>query len=183
MNKKIGIFDSGIGGLTTLEAITDLLPNEDYVYYADRKNNPYGNKSDEELYDIVNKVVRKLFKENVKLIVIACNTATTKCISKLRENYPDMIFIGTEPAIKVACDNNYKNTLVIATPGTIASERTQELLVKNKKDNENIELIACDNLANAIENYDNKKIDEILHKYFDKYKDKDIDAVVLGCTH
>ena len=94
-----------------------------------------------------------------------------------------MIFIGTEPAIKVACDNNYKNTLVIATPGTIASERTQELLVKNKKDNENIELIACDNLANAIENYDNKKIDEILHKYFDKYKDKDIDAVVLGCTH
>ena len=183
MNKKIGVFDSGIGGLTTLEEIRALLPNEDYIFYADSKNNPYGSKTTEELYEIVCEIVDFLISRDVKIIVIACNTATTKCISKLRENYPDMIFIGTEPAIKVACDNNYKNTLVIATPGTIASERTQELLVKNKKDNENIELIACDNLANAIENYDNKKIDEILHKYFDKYKDKDIDAVVLGCTH
>ena len=182
-NNKIGIFDSGIGGTTTLKEIKKLLPNEDYIYYADTKNNPYGNKADEELYKIVSEIVNYLIKKNVKLIVIACNTATTKCINKLRDNYPNMLFVGTEPAIKVACDNNYKNTLVLATPGTIASERTQELVTNNKKDNQNIYLLSCDNLANAIERIDNKEIDELLKLYLSPYKDKNIDSVVLGCTH
>lgn len=183
MNKKIGIFDSGIGGLTTLEAITDLLPNEDYVYYADRKNNPYGNKSDEELYDIVNKVVRKLFKENVKLIVIACNTATTKCISKLREAYPNMLFVGTEPAIKVACDHNSKNTLVLATPSTISSERTHELVEKNQREGQSIILLPCSGLADAIEQKKSDKILNILKDILTPFEYANIDTVVLGCTH
>ena len=94
-----------------------------------------------------------------------------------------MIFVGTEPAIKVACDNNYKNTLVLATPGTIASERTQELVSENKKDDQNIYLISCDNLANAIEKNDTKKIDKLLKMHLTDYKNKNIDSVVLGCTH
>ncbi len=183
MNKKIGIFDSGIGGLTTLAEIKKILPNEEYIYYADSKNNPYGEKTTEELTKITKRIVNYLLKRNVKLIVIACNTATTKCITTLRNEYPNMIFVGTEPAIKVACDNNYKNTLVLATPGTISSDRTHELIEKYKKNNENIYLVACDGLANAIETNNHNKIDEILHYYLDQYKDYNIDAIVLGCTH
>ncbi len=183
MNKKIGIFDSGIGGTTTLKEIVKLLPHEDFIYYKDSKNNPYGEKTDEELYNIVSNIVEYLIKKDVKLIVIACNTATTKCITKLRENYKDMIFVGTEPAIKVACDNNFKNTLVMATPATIASERTHELILNNKKEFENITLLSCDGLANAIETNNQNKIDTLLHKYLDKYKNDNINAVVLGCTH
>lgn len=182
-NNKIGILDSGIGGTTTLNEIKKLLPNEDFIYYADSKNNPYGSKSTEELYSIVKNIVDYLIKKEVKLIVIACNTATTKCIEKLRENYKNILFVGTEPAIKVACDNNYKNTLVLATPGTIKSERTGELVNKNKKINQNIYLLPCDYLANAIERNDNKEIDSLLNKYLTPYQNKNIDSIVLGCTH
>ena len=183
MNNKIGVFDSGKGGLTTLKEIKKILPNEDYIYYADSKNNPYGNKTDEALYNIVKEVVDKLISKEVKLIVIACNTATTKCIEKLRQDYPNMLFVGTEPAIKVACDNNYKNTLVLATPGTIGSERTHELVQKNKKDEQNIILLPCEGLAEAIENSDEVKINKLLDKYLKEYENKNIDSVVLGCTH
>ena len=182
-NNKIGIFDSGIGGTTTLNEIKKLLPNEDFIYYADSKNNPYGSKSDDELYKIVKNVVDFLIKKEVKLIVIACNTATTKCINKLRENYKNIPFIGTEPAIKVACDNNYKNTLVLATPGTINSERTHELVNNNKRNNQNIYLLPCDYLANAIERNDVKEIDSLLYNYLTPYQNKNIDSIVLGCTH
>lgn len=183
MNSKIGVFDSGKGGLTTLKEIMKILPHEDYIYYADSENNPYGNKTDEALYNIVKNVVEKLISKEVKLIVIACNTATTRCIDKLRKNYPNTIFVGTEPAIKVACDNNYKNTLVLATPGTINSERTNKLIEKNKKNNQNITLLPCEGLANAIENSDNEKIKKLLEKYLNEYIDKNIDSIVLGCTH
>lgn len=183
MNSKIGVFDSGKGGLTTLNEIKKLLPNEDYVYYADSKNNPYGNKTDEALYVIVKNVMDKLITKNVKLIVVACNTATVKCIEKLRHDYPNILFVGTEPAIKVACDNNYKNTLVLATPGTINSERTNELIKKNKKNNQQIYLLPCEGLANAIENSDQIKINNLLDLYLKEYENKNIDSIVLGCTH
>ena len=94
-----------------------------------------------------------------------------------------MLFVGTEPAIKVACDNNYKNTLVLATPGTIGSERTHELVKKNKKDEQNIILLPCEGLAEAIENSDEVKINKLLDKYLKEYENKNIDSVVLGCTH
>ncbi len=183
MNNKIGVFDSGKGGLTTLKEIKKLLPNEEYIYYADSLNNPYGNKTDEALYTIVTNIVDKLISKKVKLIVIACNTATTKCIDKLRKDYKNIIFVGTEPAIKVACDNNYKNTLVLATPGTINSEKTQELIIKNKKDDQNIYLLPCEGLAASIENSDEKSINELLNQYLKYYQDKNIDSIVLGCTH
>ena len=183
MNKKIGIFDSGIGGLTTLEEIRKILPNESYIFYADTKNNPYGEKTKEELCNITEEIVEFLLKKDVKLIVIACNTATTNCIEYLRNKFKDISFIGTEPAIKVACDNNYKNTLVMATPSTINSERTHSLLENNIKENENFYLIPCEGLANAIETKNESKINELLHKYLDNYINKKIDSIVLGCTH
>ena len=183
MNKKIGIFDSGIGGTTTLKEIQNILPNEDIIYYADSKNNPYGLKTKEELELITSNIVDYLIKRNIKIIVIACNTATTNCIDYLRNKYKDILFIGTEPAIKVACDKNYKNILVLATPTTISSERTHELVNINKKDYENFYLVPCNGLANAIERNDQTKIDNLLKEILTPYQDKDIDAIVLGCTH
>ena len=106
----IGIFDSGIGGLTILEEIKKIIVHNNIIYYADSKNNPYGTKTDDELKKITSDIVDYLINQNCKIIVIACNTATTRCISYLRSKYPNIIFIGTEPAIKIACDNNYLNT-------------------------------------------------------------------------
>lgn len=181
--KRIGVFDSGIGGLTVLEELKKLLPNEDYLFYADSKNCPYGEKSDTELYDITSNIVDYLINKDCKIIVIACNTATTRCIKYLRDKYKDMTFIGTEPAIKVACDRDYKNILVMATPATIASERTSILVNDNKKDYENVYLVPCEGLADAIETDNFKKQEEIVSSIYEEYKDKEIDAIVLGCTH
>lgn len=179
----IGVFDSGIGGLTVLEEIVKLLPNYSYIYYGDSKNNPYGEKSDNELLNITSNIVNNFKKRGCKIIVIACNTATTRCMKKLREKYQDLIFVGTVPAIKVACDNNYKNTLVMATPATIESERTNELVKDNIKKDQNIYLVPCLGLANAIERKDYYDIKKILKDIFNDYKDKNIDSIVLGCTH
>lgn len=183
MSNIVGVFDSGIGGLSVLRELEKILPNEDFYYYGDSLNNPYGEKSDEELFSITSGVVDYLVNKGCKLIVIACNTATTRCMKYLREKYKDVIFVGTVPAIKVACDRDFKNTLVMATPATIESERTMELIRDNIRKDQNIYLVACPGLANAIEDNDQEKIEEILKDTFREYKDKEIDSIVLGCTH
>lgn len=183
MSNIVGVFDSGIGGLSVLRELEKILPNEDFYYYGDSLNNPYGEKSDEELFEITSGVVDYLVNKGCRLIVIACNTATTRCMKYLREKYKDIIFVGTVPAIKVACDRDFKNTLVMATPATIESERTMELIRDNIRKDQNIYLVACPGLANAIEDNDQEKIEEILKDTFREYKDKEIDSIVLGCTH
>ena len=179
----IGVFDSGIGGLTVLEEIKKILPNEDYLFYADSKNNPYGEKEDEELFKITSDITDYLISRGCKIIVIACNTATTRCIKFLRDKYPNITFVGTEPAIKVACDKGYNNILVMATPATINSERINILVNENKKCYENIYLVPCEGLANAIEVGNVEKQEKIISNIFNDYKEYDIDAIVLGCTH
>ncbi len=183
MSDIVGVFDSGIGGLSVLSELEKILPNEDFYYYGDSLNNPYGEKSDEELFRITSGVVDYLVNKGCRLIVIACNTATTRCMKYLREKYKDIIFVGTVPAIKVACDRDFKNTLVMATPATIESERTMELIRDNIRKDQNIYLVACPGLANAIEDNDQERIEEILKDTFREYKDKEIDSIVLGCTH
>lgn len=183
MSNIVGVFDSGIGGLSVLRELEKILPNEDFYYYGDSLNNPYGEKSDEELFEITSGVVDYLVNKGCRVIVIACNTATTRCMKYLREKYKDIIFVGTVPAIKVACDRDFKNTLVMATPATIESERTMELIRDNIRKDQNIYLVACPGLANAIEDNDQEKIKEILKDTFREYKDKKIDSIVLGCTH
>ena len=177
----IGIFDSGIGGLTILDEIKKVIKHNNIIYYADSINNPYGDKNDKELKIITSKIVDFFIKENIKVIVIACNTATTRCITYLREKYPNIIFIGTEPAIKVACEKNHHNILVLGTTATINSFSVNKLIKTNKRDNQNIYLEACKGLANAIETNNVSKIDDILKKHMSKYEN--IDAIVLGCTH
>ena len=181
--RKIGVFDSGIGGYSVLWKLKELMPKEEYVYYKDSDNLPYGNKSDSELFNIACNIVSYLISKGCVIIVIACNTMTTKCISKLRKKYPNIIFVGTEPAIKVACDNNYKNILVMATPATIKSNSVSRLVKDNKKSFQNIYLVPCDGLARAVEDNNEKKIKEILVKVLGKYKSLGIDCIVLGCTH
>jgi len=180
---KIGVFDSGIGGLTVLEEMVKVMPNEDFLYFGDSKNCPYGNKELDELMRIVCRIVDYYVSVGCKLIVIACNTATTKCMKLLREKYPDLIFVGTVPAVKMACDMKCKNTLVMATEGTIASERVHELVLDNKNDDQNIYLVSCRGLAEAIESKDNELIDKVLNDTIGSYLDKNIDSIVLGCTH
>ncbi len=181
MKNYIGVFDSGKGGLSILKQLKKVLPNYNFIYYSDKKNNPYGEKSPKELLNITKKIVERLKQEGCKIIVIACNTATTRCIKQLKDTYQDLIFIGTVPAIKVASDHNYKNTLVMATPATITSQRTTELINDNQKEGQNIFLEACPGLASAIENDNYKTIENILNSLSNKYKN--IDSLVLGCTH
>ena len=182
MNRKIGIFDSGLGGLSILKELRKILPNEDYLFYEDSINNPYGEKTEEELLNITSNIVDYLLKENCKIIVIACNTATTSCMKKLREKYRQTIFIGTVPAIKVAYDNDCKNTLILSTPYTMKSKRVHELLEDYKHPYQTIYNESGKNLANLIENDKKEEINSLLEEILIPYKDK-IDSIVLGCTH
>lgn len=187
---KIGVFDSGHGGTTVMESIKAILPDEDYFYIADSKNCPYGEKSDDELYEIVKANVEKLKDWGAKIIVIACNTATVRCINKLRAEYRELVFVGVEPAVKVALGSGAKNVLVLATPGTIKSERMRTLVKENRLDGQSIKLLACPGLADTIErNFKNGKIDDSKGEIRAKLHDllsgekKNYDAVSLGCTH
>ncbi len=179
----IGVFDSGIGGLTILEELKKVLPDEEFEYFADSKNNPYGEKSDAELFNITQKICENFISRGAKIIVIACNTATTRCIDFLRATFSDTIFVGTEPAVKLACDSGYNNILILATPGTVESSRLEQLIVDNKKPNQNISTLACPGLAHAIETKNSQLISELLDKFFHNLDTDSFDAVVLGCTH
>lgn len=178
----IGILDSGIGGKTVLKEIEKILPNEEYVYFADSENCPYGTKPLDELKKIVSHGVEYLLSKGAKIVVLACNTATTQTIDFLREKYPDVPFVGTEPAIKKACDESSSaaKILLLATEGTAHAERTKELIDLNKKPQQEVEVVACPGLARAIEDGDNAKIEMVLSEIETAEK---FEAVVLGCTH
>ena len=174
----IGIIDSGIGGVTIFREILKSIPKGHFIYYSDSINNPYGDKSKKEILDILDNVVTKLIDMGCTIIVIACNTASSIGVSYLREKYRKILFIATEPAYKMVHDYNPQGkTLVMATRGTIESEKFLELY--HKYDNHNTILLSCIGLAELIEN--NQDVRKYLNELLGKYKD--IDNVVLGCTH
>lgn len=181
MDEPIGIFDSGIGGVTVLKEIVKILPKENYIYYSDSANNPYGDKKDSEIIEICDKIVNKLINEKCKAIVIACNTASAKASRYLREKYKNIPIIAIEPAYKMVYDNSYeKTTLVMATKGTIESEKFN--LLFKKYNNHKTYLLPCIGLADIIESGDTNKIKNYLNKNLGIYKNR-IENVVLGCTH
>ena len=183
MNYKgsIGIFDSGIGGSTVLKEIIKILPQENYLYYSDSKNNPYGDKSDEEIKKLCDNIVQNLIQQNCKAIVIACNTASAKAARFLRKKYKEIPIIAIEPAYKMVHDFAYEGrTLVMATKGTIESEKFN--LLFNKYNNQKTDLLACKGLADIIEEGNKQKIEKYLNENLSKYKNK-VENVVLGCTH
>ena len=180
-NECIGVFDSGIGGATVLKEILKLLPNENYLFYSDSINNPYGDKSDETIIDICDNIVKEFIEKNVKAIVIACNTASAKAVNYLRKHYPEQIFIAIEPAYKMVHDLAYdKTTLVMATKGTIESEKFHRLY--EKYDNKKTHLLECKGLADVIEEGNKVKIKSYLEENLADYRGK-YENVVLGCTH
>ena len=178
---KIGVFDSGIGGASVLKELLKKLPNEEFLYLSDSKNNPYGDKELDELITICESNVEFLLQKKCKAIVIACNTASVKTAEYLREKYKDIPIFAIEPAYKMVHDYAYdKPTLVLATKGTIESERFGSLL--KKYDNHQTYIIPCIGLADAIEEGNEERINAVLSQYIDEYKGK-IKNVVLGCTH
>ena len=182
-NNPIGLFDSGIGGTSIWKAINILLPNENYIYLADSKNAPYGVKSKDEIIDLSIKNTKLLIKHNAKIIVVACNTATTNALKELRATF-DIPFIGIEPAIKPAVNNSRTQTIgILATKGTLNSE----LFNKNIEFYNHTKIIEQIGygLVELIENgeIDSEEMTQLLHSYLNPMIEQNIDYLVLGCSH
>ena len=184
MKLKIGIFDSGIGGLTVLHQAFLSLPKEEYLYFADVEHVPYGIKPKEEIIRYVDEAVQFMITKNVKAIVIACNTATSVAIGYLRKKYSIPI-LGMEPAVKPAAQrNNGKRVMVIATPVTIREEKLKNLLAR-VDENHMVDLLALPKLVSFAEKdeFNTEDLNRYLFDEFSEYNMEDYSALVLGCTH
>ena len=183
-NNFIGIFDSGVGGTCIWQEVHQLLPYEHTLYLADSKNAPYGNKSVDEIIALSCKNTEYLLEQNCKLIIVACNTATTNAISVLRERY-SVPFVGIEPAIKPAALHTQSNSIgILATKGTLGSElfhNASEDFASSIKLTE----VVGDGLVRLIEDgqINSSKMDQLLQKYMAPMIKENIDYLVLGCTH
>ena len=182
--QPIGIFDSGVGGTSIWKEVHELLPNEHTIYLADSINAPYGEKPKEEIVRLSFKNTVKLLEMGAKIIVVACNTATTNAIQKLRESF-NVPFIGIEPAIKPAATQTRTKVIgILATRGTLSSElfaKTSDLYSKNTK----VVEVVGQGLVQAIEsgNKDSPETNALLKKLLQPMISEDIDYLVLGCSH
>ena len=183
-NRPIGVFDSGIGGLTVLKEIKIVNPNEECIYLKDSENFPYGEKSKEEIIDITRSNIKKLLKQNVKMVVIACGTASSQALDIVKNDF-DIPIIGIiEPTVNYIIDLNLDKIGVMATAGTIRS-KMWEKSIKYKNPTINVISQACPGLANMVE--ENKIHTQqsliAIHKYVEIFKKENIDTIILGCTH
>jgi glutamate racemase len=183
-NGPIGIFDSGIGGTSIWREINKMLPNESTIYLADSRNAPYGEKSKEQILQLSIKNVEYLLKKGCKLIVVACNTATTNAIKELRAAY-SVPMIGIEPAIKPAALNSKTKTVgVLATKGTLSSDlfnSTSEIHANGIKVLDQV----GSGLVELIEKGEvhTSETKALLQRYLEPMLSKGMDQLVLGCTH
>lgn len=183
-NNPIGVFDSGVGGSSIWKEINKLLPAENIIYLADSKNAPYGNKPPEEIVALSIKNTEKLIKYNSKIIVVACNTATTNAINILREKYSIPI-IGIEPAIKPAALNTSSKSIgILATKGTLTSALFCKTTKEFASDIKVVEIIG-EGLVPLIESgkLTGPEINKLLHKHTKPMVEADVDYIVLGCSH
>ncbi|MCK5441424.1 MAG: glutamate racemase [Maribacter sp.] len=183
-NHPIGIFDSGVGGTSIWKEINALLPKENTIYLADSKNAPYGNKSEEQIVQYSIKNTELLLEKGCKLVVVACNTATTNAISHLRRNY-GIPFIGIEPAIKPAALKSQSKTVgVLATKGTLTSNLFHSTSENHGNGIKIVEQVGT-GLVPLIEgaNVDSSETKVLLEKYMKPMLDEGMDHLVLGCTH
>lgn len=176
----IGVFDSGVGGISVLKELINVLPNENFIFFGDSLNSPYGNKEKQEILDLSQNIIEYLIDNGVKAIVIACNIATSAAAKEIREKYSNIPILGIEPAIKPALiEHPHEKILVMATETTIKLEKFNDLR-KKLNDQGNIIPIICRGLAEAIEN--SLDVTDLLKKYLLPYKGES-SVVVLGCTH
>lgn len=188
MEKKdlpIAVVDSGVGGISVLAELVKALPHEDFLYFGDSSNAPYGTRSRDEVLAITRANLQMLLKRGIKTLVLACNTATSAAARVLREEYPDLPIIGVEPAVKPAamlCDN--PTVLVMATALTLREEKFNAL-VGRFADRVRVIPLPCTGLVQLIEAgiLEGEPLDEYFNTLFAPYKQEKIDAVVLGCTH
>ena len=183
-NNPIGVFDSGLGGISVLKELHALMPNENFIYYGDSKNAPYGTKSDDEIMKLSYGCVGILTNMDVKAVVIACNTATSVAANVMRCE-SSLPIIGIEPAVKpAALKHPGGKILVMATPVTLKNDKFLNL-TSLYKDMAEIIPLPCPGLVEIIEqgNDNSDEIADYLKNLFKPYNDTKIDAVVLGCTH
>ena len=186
-HSPIGIFDSGIGGLSVLRHIRAQLPNESLCYFSDSGYTPYGEKTEAEIMQRTLVAADNLLQHGVKAIVVACNTATAAAIALLRAHYPELILVGVEPGLKPAVSLTKTGCVgVMATSSTLASSKYQ-LLCEQIRQTSQVLLInqACPGLVGLIEKGDitSDAIMELLATYLQPLFDAQVDTIVLGCTH
>jgi len=176
---RIGIFDSGVGGLTVLKEMKNRFPNNEYIYVGDNKNCPYGNKTKEELYTYATRIINYFILRKVETIIVACNTISSTILDDLKEEYNSVNIIGViDATIKEFIKTGSKEVLVMATTAAIESGMYER---KIKEYDSSIKVInlKAPLLVPAIEK--NEGVEEIVKHYFKPYKN--IDSIILGCTH
>lgn len=179
-NSPIGVFDSGVGGIGTLAALRRELPEERFLFYGDTANAPYGTKSREEVMGCVSRIMDHLLAQDVKAVVIACNTATAVAAAELRARYA-LPIIGIEPALKPAHEQRRGGSvLVLATPMTLKLEKFRALY---ERYGEGAIPLPCPGLMELVEREADDEARRYLLELFAPYDLKQVDAVVLGCTH
>ena len=184
MGSHIGVFDSGIGGLSVLAEIHRQAPDLSFSYIADSAFNPYGNKTKEQIIERCHYLTQALIKKNVDLIVVACNTATAFAIEELRQSYQIPI-VAMEPAIKPAAEQSKTGkVLILATSMTLSSDRYYHLLERFSDESEFVHQ-ACPGLVEIIENMEIENPDSktLVEKYIQPALKDNVDSIVLGCTH
>lgn len=182
--RPIGVFDSGIGGLTVLKELEERLPNENFIYYGDTLNFPYGEKSKEDIVKFSRYNIQYLIKQNVKMIIIACGTATSQSLEEMKQEF-DIPIIGIiDPTVNYVKRKEIKKVGVIATTGTIRSGSWEKKLKEKIAD---IQVIskACPMLASIAEEGKCKSEESLkaVHEYMQIFKDNFVDMIILGCTH
>jgi glutamate racemase len=181
----IGIFDSGVGGLSVLNAVRALLPGEDLIYLADQANVPYGPRSLEEVRNLSVGITRYMLDQGAKLIVVACNTASAAALHHLRQVFPQISFVGMEPAVKPAAEQTRSGVVgVLATPATFQGELYASV-IERFANGVSVLQDTCPGLVMEIDagHLDTPKVRSILERALNPMLVQEIDTVVLGCTH
>lgn len=184
-NAPIGVMDSGMGGISVLRELVKLLPHENFVFYGDSANAPYGSRTTENIYELTENVVQKLISKGVKGVVIACNTASSAAGRRLREEYPELPIVAIEPALKpvvIGCPGG--RVVVLATEATLREKKFANLLEQWQGKAEIIKL-PLPGLPEFVERgeLDSPALRKFLLGYFKNLGDTPVDGVVLGCTH
>jgi glutamate racemase len=182
---SVGVFDSGVGGLAVLFELQRLLPSESFVYFADTLNCPWGSRSDEEILDLASRASQTLLEAGAKLIVVACNSATTVALAALRARF-SVPFVGTEPAIKPAAASTVSGRVgVMATKATVRSGSLERLADRYAQDVEVVPFACPDRLVELVEQAttEGSEVERILRPIAEQTLEREIDVLVLGCTH
>lgn len=181
-NRPIGLFDSGVGGLSILSDLKKNLPQESFIFLADQINVPYGQKTKKELQKLTTAITDFLLKFNIKMLVVACNTASCYAIASLRSKF-NVPIVGVVPAIKPATSITKSGKIAIMSTAATAKSPYLDKLVKQCASSFKVLKLGCPGLEEAVEVLNNAKMSELLDKYVAKIKDFDADVIILGCTH